>query len=139
MSCHRPSQVRSAALRSAASEFGESLRDGVEPWSPVSPRGILRSRTRPYHRRPSASLGSRQPCGSSPQPSRDHECRIEADAELADETHILAGVTGELVEESGRPGPRDRAEIIYELLAIHPDAVIDHRQSPSRLVRNEDD
>ena len=68
----------------------------------------------------------------------DHECRIEADAELADQAHIFAGVARQLIDKSGGPGPRDRAEIFDEFVSIHADAIIDHRQGPGRFVGNED-
>ena len=56
----------------------------------------------------------------------DHERRIEADAELADEVgRLLAGVfRGEPVEEGPRARARDRAERLDELLAAHADAVV---------------
>src|SRR3546814_14084234 len=53
----------------------------------------------------------------------DHEGRIEADAELADERHVLARVATELFQE--RPGSRtgDRAEILDQIAAVHADPV----------------
>src|SRR5216683_4322348 len=69
----------------------------------------------------------------------NHKRRIKADAELADQAHILAGVARELVDKSGGAGARDRAEIFDELLSIHADAVIGNGQSASGLVGGEDD
>ncbi len=55
---------------------------------------------------------------------RDHERRVEADAELANEVGVLFRVIGKLVEEPARAGPRDRAQVVLELLLVHPDAVV---------------
>ena len=56
----------------------------------------------------------------------DHERRIEADAELADEIgRLLAGVFGgEPVEEGARAGAGDGAERVDQFGARHADAVV---------------
>src|SRR3546814_12551410 len=45
----------------------------------------------------------------------DHEGRIEADAELADECHVLARVAAELFQERSGPRTGDRAEILDQI------------------------
>ncbi len=58
---------------------------------------------------------------------RDHEGRIESDSELADEVGVLFRVLGEAIEESPGAGPRDGAQVLLELLLVHPDPVVlDH-------------
>src|SRR5262249_24781641 len=54
----------------------------------------------------------------------DHEGGIKADAELADQAHVFLGVAGQLVDESSGAGPRDRAEVLDELVMAHADTVI---------------
>ena len=55
---------------------------------------------------------------------RHHEGGIEADAELADQGHVLLGVARELVKEGGGARARDGAEIVDQLLPAHADAVV---------------
>ena len=45
-------------------------------------------------------------------PVGDHEGGVEADAELADQRHVLRGVAGHLLHEGGGAGARDGAEIL---------------------------
>ena len=53
----------------------------------------------------------------------DHEGRIEADAELADELGAVLGGL-EPLEEGTRAGARDRAQRLGQLVAAHADAVV---------------
>ena len=60
---------------------------------------------------------------------RDHESRVEPDAELADQVGIdlrLLGTLGsaELVEEGACAGARDRAQRAIEILFRHADPVV---------------
>ena len=57
----------------------------------------------------------------------DHEGRIEADAELADQTDAVLGLRQTRHERFGA-GARDGAEIVDQLLPVHADAAVDHRQ-----------
>ena len=52
----------------------------------------------------------------------DHEDAVEADAELADEVGVLAGVAGELREEVLGAGAGDGAEVGDEVFLVHADA-----------------
>ena len=52
----------------------------------------------------------------------DHEDGVEADAELADEVGVLAGVAGELGEEVLGAGAGDGAEVRDEIFLVHADA-----------------
>ena len=61
----------------------------------------------------------------------DHEGRIEADTELADEVLIrIAAVLGflQLFEEGLGPGLGDSAEVIHQILFIHAQAVVGNGQ-----------
>ena len=60
--------------------------------------------------------------------ARDHECGIEADAELADQIQIRSVVAAQLLDEALGAGARDGAEIVDQIVAVHADAVVDHRQ-----------
>ena len=72
-------------------------------------------------------------------PVGDHEGRIKADPELADQAHILLRVAGQLVDEGRRSRARDRAEVFDQLVMIHADAVIGDGQGPRRLDRGQHD
>ena len=54
----------------------------------------------------------------------DHEGGIEADAELADQRHILARIAGQLLHEGRGAGAGDGAEIVDQLVMVHADAVV---------------
>src|SRR6185437_10349946 len=69
----------------------------------------------------------------------DHEGGIEADAELADEGHVLARVARKVLHEGGGARARDRAEILDQLVMAHADAVVDEGQGARRLVRSDGD
>src|SRR5687767_14263613 len=58
-------------------------------------------------------------------PFGDDESRVEADAELADEAQISLFRLGPF-EKGLRARPRDRAEIVDELLPAHADACVGH-------------
>ena len=80
----------------------------------------------------------------------DHESRIEADAELADELGCIgagsplaslfclafpdraAGL--QLFEKGARAGTGDRAQRMHEIVGIHTDAVVEDRKGPCVLV-----
>ena len=51
----------------------------------------------------------------------DHERRIEADAELADQPLAILGL-GQPADEGARPRPRDGPEVVDHLLPVHADA-----------------
>ena len=85
-------------------------------------------------------------------PIGDHESRIEADAELADQLRRLgarpafarvfhvACVGGlQFFEKGAGAGTRDRAECKHEIVGIHADAVVGDRQRLGVLVEREND
>src|SRR5690606_33111562 len=72
-------------------------------------------------------------------PVRDDERRIEADAELADQLRILALIPAQFLDEPLRPGVRDRAELLDDLVASHSDAVIGDRDRLRVAVDRDDD
>ena len=57
-------------------------------------------------------------------PGSDNKAGIEPDAELTDELRILLLIAGQLVQKFRRSGVRDRAEVLYDLVARHTDAVV---------------
>ena len=63
----------------------------------------------------------------------DHEGRVEADAELADQAGAVLGL-GQPGEKGFGAGTRDGAEIVDQLLPVHADAVVDHRKRAGLLV-----
>ncbi len=66
----------------------------------------------------------------------DHERRVEADAELADQALRRLRVLGllDLGQQAGGAGLGDGADQVDDVLAAHADAVVPHRQGPGRLV-----
>ena len=69
----------------------------------------------------------------------DHETRIEPDAELSDQRHVLIVFAGKLIDEGGRSRPRDGTQIIDQRVAVHADAVIiDDQQFLFGIDRNFD-
>src|SRR6516164_2021752 len=68
-----------------------------------------------------------------------HECRVETDPELADQTHILARITRQLADERGGARAGDGAEIFNQFRSVHADAIVSHGQSSGRLVRGQRD
>ena len=69
----------------------------------------------------------------------DHEGRVEADAELADQRHVLLGVAGELGEEALGSRAGDGAKRLHQVVVVHADAVVGHRQRPLGTVDVEGD
>ena len=65
-----------------------------------------------------------------------HEGGVEADAELADDVDVFIGVLG-LEVLAARMG--DGAEVLFQLLAGHPDAVVRNGQQAVVLVEGEQD
>ena len=70
----------------------------------------------------------------------DHECRVETDTELTDELLVIdRGIILlrllQLLEECLRAGLRNRADVVYDFLTAHADAVILDCQRMSILVR----
>ena len=61
-------------------------------------------------------------------------CTLAFD-ELADQVRVLRLVARERPEELARPGLRDRADVLDDLLPAHPDAVVAHGQGAGRGVR----
>ena len=75
---------------------------------------------------------------------RDHEGRVEADAELADhlfvrQVLVLLFRLLELLKESLRAGLRDRADVLDELITVHADAVVSDRQRVLLCIRRQED
>ena len=70
---------------------------------------------------------------------RNDEGRIEPDAELPDQVGILLLVAGQPIQELARPGPGDRADIGYYLVAGHPDPVVGNGDGASILVHRDPD
>ena len=62
---------------------------------------------------------------------RHHERRVEADTELADDVDVIALVFGLEIQ---RAGARDGAEVLFELLFGHADAVVADGQRAAVLV-----
>src|SRR3546814_3628331 len=54
---------------------------------------------------------------------RNHEGRIEADAELANQRHVLAGIAGQAGEEFAGARAGDGAKIGHQLVAVHADEI----------------
>ena len=69
----------------------------------------------------------------------DHECGIEADAELPDQIQIRSVVAAQLLDEALGAGARDGAEIVHQIVAVHADAVVDHRQRARLPIGRQDD
>ena len=64
---------------------------------------------------------------------------VEADAELPDEMRVLLGFPAQGLQESGRSRVRDRAQLLDDLLAAHPDAgVADGQDALVRIHRHGD-
>ena len=79
---------------------------------------------------PWPSETQRQPVGLAGLAALDldpvghHEGGVEADAELADQRHVLGGVACHLLHEGGGAGARDGAEVLHEVVVVHADAVV---------------
>src|SRR5438105_412086 len=75
---------------------------------------------------PAHALGRRQTRATCRQGHLvgDDERRVEADAELADQVRVLRLVAGQRIEELTRTGPGDRADVGYDFVARHADAVV---------------
>ena len=71
--------------------------------------------------------------------ARDHERRIEADPELADQVQIPGAVAAELGDEALGARARDRAEVLDQLVPAHADAVVAHGERAGRPVGYEQD
>ena len=56
----------------------------------------------------------------------DQVHRVESDTELADERHVAA--LGHLVQERGRSGLGDRAQVVHQVILGHADASIANRE-----------
>jgi len=65
---------------------------------------------------------------------RDHECRIEAHAELADDIGVSGLVLVERLLELQTAGAADRAEVVFHLVLVHTDAVVADGQRAGGLV-----
>ena len=61
-------------------------------------------------------------------PVGDDEGRVEADAELTDQSRIFLLITGHLLQKIRSTGARNSAEVIDEFVTRHADAVIEHRK-----------
>ena len=63
---------------------------------------------------------------------RHHERRIKAHAELANNVHILVLfiLFGHFLAETVRTGRGDHAQIVFQVLLAHTDAVVGDRQGP---------
>jgi hypothetical protein len=62
------------------------------------------------------------------------ECRVEADAELADQLRVLARFARERFEKALRARASDRADVLDDFLARHADAVVANGQRLRFLV-----
>ena len=72
-------------------------------------------------------------------PVRDHERRVEADAELADQVQVPGAVAAQLGGEALGARARDRAEIVGQLVPAHADAVVGDRERAGGLVGDQPD
>ena len=66
---------------------------------------------------------------------RDHERRVEAHAELADDVGVGGLVLVERLLELQTAGAADRAEVVFHLVLVHADAVVADGQGAGGLVR----
>ena len=66
---------------------------------------------------------------------RDHECRIEAHAELADDIGVSGLVLVERLLELQTAGAADRAEVVFHLVLVHTDAVVADGEGTGVLVQ----
>ncbi len=69
----------------------------------------------------------------------DHEARVEADAELADDVDVLALMLGVLLLEGLAARMRDGAEVLIELGLVHADAVVGDGDGAGVPVEGESD
>ena len=62
--------------------------------------------------------------GTYPDPVGDHERRVKADAELADQRQVglLAGIARERLEKLARAAVRDGPQVGHQLIVGHADA-----------------
>ena len=81
--------------------------------------------------RPGAAAGDDDAIG-------DHEGRVEADAELADQAGAVLGL-GQAGQKGFGAGTRDGAEIVDQLLPVHADAAVDHGKRAGLLVGHDAD
>jgi hypothetical protein len=80
-------------------------------------------------RSPAPSVARAGTPGLDDDLTRDHEARVEADAELADQLRRVLGLLRvQPREELFRSRARDRAQIRLELGAVHTDPVVGHRE-----------
>ena len=70
---------------------------------------------------------------------RDHERRVEAHAELADDVGIGALVTLHLLAEFQTAGGGDDAQVVLQLLLAHADAVVADGQQAALLINGQFD
>ena len=83
------------------------------------------------------SIGAGAPAGDDDAVG-DHERRVEADAELADQAGAVLGL-GQAGEEGFGAGARDGAEIVDQFLPVHADAAVDDGKRVRLLVRHDAD
>lgn len=85
---------------------------------------------------PAGAAGLPGAAGQQRHPVGDHEGRVEADAELADQLLGRGGVGGlaQLAQQLGGAGLRDRADQADHLVAVHADAVVPHSERTGVLV-----
>ena len=62
----------------------------------------------------------------------DHECGIEANAELTDDVNVLFLLV--IIFKIERTALCDSAEVLLELLAVHTDTVIGNREGSCLLI-----
>ncbi len=80
--------------------------------------------------------------GPDPHRVGDHERRVEADSELADQRDVglpLRLPRRHRLEELERAAVRDRPEVRHQLVVRHPDAVVADDQPPGVRVPLDDD
>ena len=98
-------------------------------------RGPARRRVRGLDREAAAAVGLPAPgvllaglARDDLDLTRDHERGIEADPELPDQVQVRGLVAAQLLDEALGTGARDGAEIVGQIVAVHADAVVDHRE-----------
>lgn len=70
----------------------------------------------------------------------DHESRIEADTELADDVHIAFGlVFGHVLPEGPGPAAGNDAQVVFQILFAHPDAVVPDHNRPGLFIQHQID
>ena len=77
------------------------------------------------------------PClfGDDIHPLCHHEYRVEAHTKLTDQVAVFFGITRKLLHKGLGAGFGDGAEIVHQVLLIHPDAIVVEGDRVVRLIQ----